>query len=281
MQACGVSRRFVQCVFLVIAGGFLSASAAPGFEAQCRLPFERIKGDNPAVLGCPLEGAAKEESQQAQNRAKNNLCARGNAVDLSFRHFVELQKIAADSKIPFGSHTKVPEDRSVLKDLMAGPGGARLGEGTVVRHVGFVTHPRNSNRSKGEAVNCKRGGIGNNDIHLDLVQSRKDPACRSITAEIIPHFRPAQWEVDVLKMERFMERPMRFTGQLFFDASHRPCHNDKDTINPKRASIWEIHPVYAIDVCKFKTIKSCGSGNDDVWTPLSAMVDVEGDEEDE
>ena len=271
----------ILCIFSIVTAAFFSLPRAYGFEAQCKLPFERIKMENPAVLGCRLEGSATDESQQAQNRAKNNLCSRGSAVDLNFRHFVELQKKAQDNEIPFGSHSKVPDDRGVLKNLMAGPGGARLGEGTVVRHVGFVSHPRNSNRSKGEAVNCKHGGISNNDIHLDLVQSPKDPACRSITAEIIPHFRPAQWEVDVLNLERFKDRPMRFTGQLFFDASHRPCHNDKDSINPKRASIWEIHPVYAIDVCKFKTIKSCGSGNDDVWTPLSEMVNVEGDEEEE
>jgi hypothetical protein len=216
--------------------------------------------------------------QQAQNRAKNNLCATGNPVNLTFQHFIRLQKAAEDAEVPFGSHNNVPEDRTVLKNLIAGPGSVRIGEGTIVRYVGFVSHPRYSNRSKGEVVNCKTGGADHNDIHLDLVRSSNEPACKSITAEIIPHFRPAAWEVDILKLAQFKDHPMRFTGQLFFDASHRPCRNDNDKVAPKRASIWEIHPVYAIDVCKFKSLNQCRVSNQSVWTPLVDMVNTEDDE---
>src|SRR6266516_1037592 len=249
------------------------------FEVQCTLPFEEIKRDNPAVASCPLHGSATESEQQGQNRAKNNLCATGNSVNLTFQHFIRLQKAAEEAEIPFGSHNRVPEDRTVLNNLIAGPGGVRIGEGTIVRYVGFVSHPRYSNRSKGEAVNCKTGGAEHNDIHLDLVRSSNEPACKSITAEIIPHFRPAAWEVDILKLAQFKDHPMRFTGQLFFDASHRPCRNDSDKVAPKRASIWEIHPVYAIDVCKFKSLNQCRASNRSVWTPLADMVNTEDDED--
>ena len=37
---------------------------------------------------------------------------------------------------------------------------------------------------------------------------------------------------------------------------------------PARASSWEIHPVYGIDVCKFKTLAKCKAGNDSLWTAL-------------
>jgi hypothetical protein len=76
-----------------------------------------------------------------------------------------------------------------------------------------------------------------------------------VTAEISPHFRPASWDrFDVnpkttqaahgLPLKRVK---VRISGQLFFDASHKPCINGEGRA-PRRRSIWEIHPVYAIDV---------------------------------
>jgi hypothetical protein len=32
--------------------------------------------------------------------------------------------------------------------------------------------------------------------------------------------------------------------------------------------LGDIHPVYAIDVCKKKSLNSCKADNDSVWTPL-------------
>jgi hypothetical protein len=44
---------------------------------------------------------------------------------------------------------------------------------------------------------------------------------------------------------------VRLKGQLFFDASHVPCRPGKP-VNPARSSVWEIHPIYSVDVCKRK-----------------------------
>jgi hypothetical protein len=148
-----------------------------------------------------------------------------------------------------------------------------------VRYVAFISNPRNSNTSGGETVNCKKGGVGNNDIHMDLVRNTDEPACRSITAEIIPHFRPAIWQVKFL--EKVMGRPVRVTGHLFFDASHRPCRTDKDKVSPKRASVWEIHPVYAIDVCLNKSLSGCPVTNDSKWLALHEWLNQEQEEDEE
>jgi len=258
----------------------LTAVGNAAFEVGCTLPFDDIKGDDP-ISFCANHGSATEAEQQAQNRAKNNFCATGTATNLTYQDFLRLQKAADDAEIEFGSHARVPKDRSALKNIITSASGKHVGEGSIVRYVGFVSHPRNSNKSKGEAVNCKRGGAESNDIHIDLLRSPDEPACRSITVEIVPHFRPPAWEVEILKLPQFVGRPMRFTGHLFFDASHRPCKNDNDKVNPKRASIWEIHPVYAIDVCKFKSLKSCPAGKQAVWTPLSDLVNTPDEDEDD
>ena len=56
-----------------------------------------------------------------------------------------------------------------------------------------------------------------------------------------------------------------------FDANHAPCdlgQTDEDAAPPRRMSAWEIHPVYAIDVCTAdKTRRACPVDGD-VWQAL-------------
>jgi hypothetical protein len=79
--------------------------------------------------------------------------------------------------------------------------------------------------------------------------------CQSFTAEITPHFRPDEWLIlstlhktstktawDRIVAQE-LDRPLRITGQMFFDGSHRPCVGEEG--RPPRISVWEIHPVYA------------------------------------
>jgi hypothetical protein len=65
---------------------------------------------------------------------------------------------------------------------------------------------------------------------------------------------------------------------LFFDASHNLCAIGQPTHgNPPRRSHWEIHPVYAIDVCKFTTIANC-KVDANAWTPLADFLQAGNDE---
>ena len=124
---------------------------------------------------------------------------------------------------------------------------------------------QDSNKGKGESVNCSHPGEEDNDIHIDLGQHSDDDSCTSITAEISPHFRPGAW-FDIVDAA-FGDRPLRFTGPLFFDASHVPCKSGKHA-SPARASLWEIHPVYAIDVCQNIAKARCLASDESAWIPL-------------
>ncbi|MBC7932046.1 MAG: hypothetical protein H7Z38_15925, partial [Rubrivivax sp.] len=137
----------------------------------------------------------------------------------------------------------------------------------------------------GEDVNCKIGGAGkigteDNDIHISVGLTQLTAAtiparCQSITAEISPHFRPAVWEKAVSTPYRkvFQTRPVRITGTLLFDAEHVPCQNGAIRQgNPVRISVWEIHPVYAIDVCKNTSLARCGAGDNSAWTPFDKYI---------
>ena len=128
---------------------------------------------------------------------------------------------------------------------------------------------KTSNVSSGESVNCKRKGKENNDIHITLVTAPDDPPCGGIVAEMIPHYRPKAWRDSAIQA---LERPVRVTGHLFFDSPHLPCDEEGNPVggNLARVSLWEIHPVYAFEVCKYTTLPACRGDHDEDWTPLGA-----------
>jgi hypothetical protein len=132
--------------------------------------------------------------------------------------------------------------------------GKNLQEGTVVRFVGFMAEEHyspSSTSNSGESGNCGANDHPNVDIHIALLDhaervakkatgAEKEPIlCPSVTAEIIPHFRPDDWEID--QLEAISDRQVRVTGQLFFDGSHKPCSVPHHaTSDPKRIAIQAV-----------------------------------------
>lgn len=174
---------------------------------------------------------------------------------------------------------ELPSDRAQLKDLATTKAGAPVGEGTVVvleakvlgSHYSNTKYNHYSNGSgQGESVNCKgvpslKGSseIDRNDIHIELVAPGVTDHCLSVTAEISPHFRPASWRrfhnmksggpgdnvnVEAKSVNFSKLKMVRLTGPLFYDASHEPCSPGHTNVSPKRRSLWEIHPVYELEV---------------------------------
>jgi len=251
-------------------------AAATAIVGQaCTLPFDAIKQSHSIDTSCPMAGTASSNAQALQNEAKNNFCAKGPPVNLNLRDFAQLQQAAETAGIPFGGDNSLPEDRDALHNIASLSNGRRIGEGTVVRVAAFVMNARNSNTSNGESVNCKHPGIENNDIHIVLGENpvavgqkpTEAQECQSITAEMSPHFRPDTWTRANLLVNN--QKLYRFTGQLFFDAAHKPCVGTTGP-NPKRMAIWEVHPVYAVEVCSDGT--SCTVDKDANWVPLDQFV---------
>ena len=123
-------------------------------------------------------------------------------------------------------------------------------------------------------------GEENNDIHIVLQQLDQevgDNECDSVTAELIPHLRPSSWSSE--NLNHFRDHPFRFTGQLFLDSDHVPCRSDGSGGRPDRASVWEIHPVYSIEICKSTKASKCDSADDKAWVLFHKFLGV--DEEDQ
>jgi hypothetical protein len=61
---------------------------------------------------------------------------------------------------------------------------------------------------------------------------------------------------------------------LFFDASHKACTATERSKTPRR-SVWEIHPIYNIEVCKKKFLTQCKADRNGDWMPLEEWVGIE------
>jgi hypothetical protein len=219
------------------------------FNPVCTLPFAGVR--NPPIDDtCGIEGRSSDPATQAENMGKNNFCAATQLPGvITYEELVNLQSQSAN--IP----RSLP-DRTMLRTI---------GEGRYVSYVAFIKDAHYSDVAAGEAVNCNIPGNGTNDIHIVLLKDPNDDECLSTTAEMSPHYRPPDWTPENL-LKASAGHPVRIQGQLFFDGSHTPCSGSSSP-NPKRASLWEIHPVYSVDVCSQTTIAECQSSMAE-WTPL-------------
>lgn len=251
------------------------------------LPFARIAETHEIDLRCPATGKIDGNVfHYAQNAAKNNFTAKGTPIALTVTDFSRLQQ-ASQEQIDAGKivlRGKYPEDRTRLHDLIK-VRGQPVGEGTIATFQAYIFSAKYANTKfskdsegrpgRGEAVDCDNPELDWNDIHIALSASanRKTDECTTVTAEISPHYRPVVWSrfhdglnegvealVAGLLKGRVLDqlakggRPLlvRLTGPLFYDASHRPCVFSGGKVterhSPERRSIWEIHPIYRIQV---------------------------------
>lgn len=264
----------------VVTGAKQSAPAAVVFKsdlkAGCTLPFADIESENLAIdQTCSIDGnSGDDQGKRLESEQKNNFCVTGKPIPIDFDDFTQLGTVADKDE---GLRNKLKSSRSDLIDITKAKNGASIGEGTLVRFVAFILDAHNSNVGKGELVNCNRPEKEANDIHIELTKDPKDDdACDSFTAEMSPHFRPQAWsELPSQKIGN----PVRITGPLFFDGSHHPCAGGKRP-SPQRISVWEIHPIYQIEVCKQKDIKQCSVDQNSQWVPLDQFLsDSENDDQ--
>lgn len=222
---------------------------------------------------CGLEGTSTAAaSEKSQNDGKNNFCAdTSSPATVNLSKLKSLQKSAAsqEKKKKF-TPGQPPPDRSFL---------TTLGEGSAVVFEGYVFAARQEGK---ESVNC--GDTPPNlpasyDIHISLLakprktkstdpQAKRDKEeCGGFVAEMIPHHRPSQWNQCSVESLAASGLRVRVTGQQFFDGSHLPCKSGEAAAgDPRRISLWEIHPIYSFEVCPSG---KCSSGG---WQPLETFA---------
>jgi hypothetical protein len=217
-----------------------NAGKTPLFPSATPTPIDSL---------CGLSGTPGAEA--TQNSAKNNFCALGAAGPITIQQMVSLQlSVQSNKSISFGNPDKHP--------LSAQPGPMTnraplqaLGEGKPVVLLGFVLATAQEGE---ESVNCGKA-VPNQpadyDIHVSIVDSASNTnECSGIVAEMIPHHRPTGWTPAAVAAVGKAHLMVRVTGQLMFDSSHTPCVAGAAIAgDPKRASLWEVHPIYKLEVC--------------------------------
>lgn len=215
-------------------------SSSQTFNPPCPNPSFPSPNTTSIDQLCGLGGTGAE---QTQNEAKNNFCASGDPETMNIDQFTTLQNQAASTDgVTFGEQSPTL-NRTPLQGL---------GEGKLVVFRGYVLNAR---QEGAESVNCGKppqipNQPSNHDIHISLGDSADATECSGIVAEMIPHHRPDSWTaLNVLKVKNAAV-PVRVTGQLMFDSSHVPCQGGNPVgTNPKRLSLWEVHPIYKFEIC--------------------------------
>ena len=209
---------------------------------------------------CGLAGTPNTPADGLQNNSKNDFCAEGSSpTSITLDKITSLQgdAEAKEAALHF-TPGKPPKSRDFLKTL---------GEGNLVVFEGYVFAARQECK---ETVNC---GLtvanvdASHDIHIALLadprktpnnkpKTKQDKAaqdgeeCTGFVGEMIPHHRPAEWTACNVNDVATQGLRVRVTGHQLFDGAHVPCKDGAPVgSNPKRVSLWEIHPIYKFEVC--------------------------------
>ena len=206
--------------------------------------------------GCSAAGSA----HGLVNQSKRTVPPPGTPSTLTFETFSQLQSAAVELvdqgvEIP-------PTERDKIKSIETTEG--TVGEGSRVRLVAFLSdgtpHP-----NTGESVNCNLRGESNNDIHIPVTETKNGSEFEAIVVEMIPQGRPANLTSN--EVETLRGQVLLIEGGLFYDNLHFANGDASNPIagQPKRFSLWEIHPVTSVKVCQKATISQCDPGRASDW----------------
>jgi hypothetical protein len=256
----------------VLAVLFALSGAARAEEEEARGPcFDSLSE-------CPRIGCGKEGTPDALvNRIKRTVPRSGTPVRLTLDDFAGLQDQATQLVGQGRKASLDQEARAKLRGLKLQSVDREVSEGDLIEIGGFLIGLPNRPKASGpESVNCRLSGATNNDFHIPVGSAPSDTEFEGIVVEMIPQDRKPGWTVKKLKRIAKEERPVIIRGQLLYDNKHR-VNDDPDQIrggDPKRMSLWEIHPVTEFFVCMTAN-KKCTSQNVNTqqWVRLEQVRD--------
>jgi len=199
------------------------------------------------LQSCPDRGCAEPRSVEAlANQLKRRWPASTEPIILGFDDLERLQG-AADALVGQGVLLN-EQARQKLRSLRSSSGPGR--EGDFVQMVGYVVSAPYYVK-KGESVNCDLTGPENNDLRIAIARGPRDTDFDGISVVMIPYWRPRGWNVESLLRVAKEQHLVLVRGQLFYDSEHQ-VNDDPDVESPgqpRRFSLWEIHPVTDFYVC--------------------------------
>ena len=229
----------------------LEASAEP-----CVSPRTLNACTTTKPTGCSAAGSA----HGLVNQLKRTVPPPGTPTTLTFDTFSQLQS-AAVGLVDEGVEIP-PADRDQIRSIDTTEG--TVGEGSRVRLVAFLSKGK-PHANSGESVNCNLRTEANNDIHISVSETRNASEFEGIVVEMIPQDRPASWTSS--NVEDLRGKVLLIEGGLFYDNLHSVNSDAGNPMRgqPKRFSLWEIHPVTSVKVCKKATVGQCDPDRASDW----------------
>ncbi len=219
----------------------LSSVALEGTAQPCVTPETLAACTKTEPAGC----AEADSPHGIANELKRALPPEGEATMLSFETFSQLQSEAVqlvDQGLPIS-----PADRNQIKSIATSDG--TVGEGSRVRLRAFLSGGK-PHANTGESVNCNLKGEVNNDIHISVSESKNASEFEGVVVEMIPQDRPARWTS--ANVATLRGKLLLIEGSLSYDNLHFANGDGANPVprQPKRFSLWEIHPVLSVKVCQ-------------------------------
>ncbi len=217
---------------------------------------------SPTLARCPATGCAAPGTPDALTDTlkrrttldNGTAITLANAIPITFADMMALQRRADATGVRQHVHLRADE-RAQLHDLLpATRTRPAIGEGTAVRLAGFMirnTTPHNGVHNSGaESVNCRLTGPANTDIHIPIVETAGGEERTGVVVEMIPQSRSPNWTQRSLRATAVAGTLVMFVGRLFFDSPHLVNGGTRAIERqPRRSSLWEIHPVVGYYEC--------------------------------
>jgi hypothetical protein len=242
-----------------VAEADLTSIALEGSAQPCVSPQTLNACTTTKPTGCSAAGSA----HGLVNQLKRTVPPEGTPTTLTFETFSQLQSAAVEL-VDQGVDIE-PADREKIKSIETAEG--TVGEGSRVRLVAFLSdgkpHP-----NSGESVNCNLKSEPNNDLHIPVAETKNGSEFEGIVVEMIPQDRPANWTS--ANVQKLRGKVLLIEGGLFYDNLHF-VNGDKNNPmggQPKRFSLWEIHPITSVMVCKKTTVSQCDPDQASDWKPF-------------
>lgn len=262
-----MKRACASVLLLFIALGPSSGEAKTAKKTSC-----------PKTLtACRPWGCEEKTSEHGIFNTQKNRRPTGEAKIITFAQLQDLQKKAEEVLSALYPNRKMYEltasDRKRLKNLHVP--GLTAGEGDLVELTGYIAAtPGKPRANKGESVNCHLKKPEDNDFHISLTPGEKQGEHQGIVVEMVPHHRPPEWALNWLKQLQAEQKLVRVRGQLFFDNAHYPNTSPtKEGGQPKRFTVWEVHPVTEFELCDSSTKCQATSSK---WVSLEQWVRKQG-----
>ncbi|WP_284268675.1 hypothetical protein [Bradyrhizobium iriomotense] len=228
-------------------------------EAQAQ-PCVSPETINACTTKKPTGCAAPDSAHGLLNQLKRTMPPEGTPVTVTFETFSQLQSAAVEL-VDQGAEIE-PSDRDKIKSIDTAEG--KLGEGSLVRLVAFLSEGK-PHANTGESVNCNLKSEANNDLHISVTERKNGSEFDGIVVEMIPQDRPDNWTSADLKTLR--GKVLLIEGALLYDNMHVTNGDENNPLSgqPKRFSLWEIHPITSLKICKKAAVSQCDPERTSDW----------------